>query len=201
MEELPVNCKSSIFFKIIILFFVICRGKVFNYLITTKCLMSSCSVLGYTRYRRGSYFDCGPEEAGAVTCTHTSFLKHFPLFGVYTLLFSFGCPGSSVLPSGFLRVHSLRTAGSSLWITGSGPLGFLRVQSPHGGAPHRGTQALGSGFLRVQSPHCGLLSEEHRLWALGLRSRSSRALGHGHRRCSMKAQLLHGVWGLPGPGI
>ena len=161
------------------MFFVICRGKVFNYLITTKCLMSSCSVLGYTRYRRGSYFDCGPEEAGAVTCTHTSFLKHFPLFGVYTLLFSFGCPGSSVLPSGFLRVHSLRTAGSSLWITGSGPL----------------------GFLRVQSPHCGLLSEEHRLWALGLRSRSSRALGHGHRRCSMKAQLLHGVWGLPGPGI
>ena len=54
---------------------------------------------------------------------------------------------------------------------------------------------------------CGLLVvvaslvAEHGLQACGLSSWGSRALEHRLSSCDARAQLLHGMWDLPGPGL
>ena len=94
----------------------------------------------------------------------------------FFIFFIFGCVGSSLLSVGFLQ---LRRAGATL-------------------------------HCSVQASHCGGFSC-CRAWALGARasvavarsfsSCGSWALEHRLSSCGSWAQLLHGMWDLPGPGL
>ena len=91
-------------------------------------------------------------------------------------LFIFGCVGSSLLCVGFLQ---LRRAGATLccgaWASHCSGFSCCRAQA-------LGTQA--SVVVTHGLRSCGL-------WALERRLSS----------CGAWAQLLHGIWGLPRPGL
>ena len=98
------------------------------------------------------------------------------LFLKFIYLFIFGCVGSSLLCPGFLQ---LRRAGATL---------CCGTRASHcGGFSCCGARALG-------------------MWAsvvveCGLSSCGSRALERRLSSCGARAQLLHGMWDLPGPGL
>ena len=95
---------------------------------------------------------------------------------LFIYLFSFGCVGSSLLHAGFLQ----------LW----------RVEA---------TLHCGAWASHCRGFSCC------RAWALGVRasvvvacglgSCGSWALEHSLSSCGTWAQLLHGMWDLPGPGL
>ena len=88
----------------------------------------------------------------------------------------FSCIGSSLLHTGFLQ---LRRAGTTL---------HRNAQSSHcGGFSCGGARALGARASVVV--------------ARGLSSCGSRALERSFSSCGARAQLLHGMWDLPRPGI
>ena len=95
---------------------------------------------------------------------------------LFIYLFIFGCIGSSLLHVGFLQLQRM---GATL---------SCGAQASHcGGFLCCGAQALGaraSVFV-----------------ACGLSSCGSRALQHRLSSCGARAQLLHGMWDLPRPGI
>ena len=95
---------------------------------------------------------------------------------VFKLFFIFGCVGSLLLRTGFLQ---LRRAGATLccgaWVSHCGGFSCCRAQ------------ALGV-WASVAVAH-------------GLSSCGSRALEHGLSSCGTRAQLLHGMWDLPRPGL
>ena len=102
------------------------------------------------------------------------FYKTKKFFLIY--LFIFGCVGSSLLHTGFLQ---LQQAGATL---------RCGVWSSHcSGFSCCGAQALGTWASVVVSR--------------GLSSCGSRALEHRLSSCGTWAQLLCGMWDLPGPGI
>ena len=61
----------------------------------------------------------------------------------------------------------------------------------------------GQFFVEVSGLHIAVASlvAEHGLQACGLSSCGSRALEHRLGSCGTRAQLLRGMWDLPGPGI
>ena len=95
---------------------------------------------------------------------------------LFICLFVFGCVGSSLLCVGFLQ---LRRAGATLcggaWASHCG--GFSRCRA----------RALGAWASIVV--------------ARGLSSCGSQALEHRLSSCGTWAQLLCGMWDLPGPGL
>ena len=100
-----------------------------------------------------------------------SFLKNFLKF----YLFIFGCIGCSLLCAGFLQ---LRRAGATL---------CCGARASHcSGFPCCGTWALGTWASAVA--------------ARGLSSCGSQALERRLSSCGAWAQLLRGMWDLPGPG-
>ena len=106
----------------------------------------------------------------------TSFKFFFFYKFIYCYLFIFGCVGSSFLHAGFLQ---LRRAGATLRCSAwaSHCSGFSRC----------GARALGTWASVVV--------------ARGLSSCGSRALEHRLSSCGARAQLLRGMWDLPGPGL
>ena len=58
------------------------------------------------------------------------------------------------------------------------------------------SQVAGHGLLVVAAP----LVAEHELWACGFGSWGPQALGHRLNSCGAWAQLLCGMWRLPGSG-
>ena len=116
------------------------------------------------------------------------FLQHYVSSSLY--LFIFGCIGSSLLRVGFLQ---LQRAGATL----------------HCGA--QASHCSGFSLQRTGSRHTGFSScnmQCQQLWhtgsvvvAQGLSSCGSQTLEHRFSSCGAQAQLLHGMWDLPGPGI
>ena len=113
-------------------------------------------------------------RVGTSQAAHVCCVELLALF--FLNLFIFGCVGSSLLCAGFLQ---LRRAGATLccgvWV------------SHCGGFSYCGAQALGAQASVVV--------------ARGLRSCGSQALERRLSSCGARAQLLHGMWDLPGPGI
>ena len=99
-----------------------------------------------------------------------------PLFFSSYFFFFFGCIGSSLLHAGFLQ---LRRVGAALRCGARA--------SHHGGFSCCRAQALGVRASVVV--------------ARGLISCGSQALEHRLSSCVTRAQLLHGMWDLPGPGL
>ena len=98
------------------------------------------------------------------------------LFILFIYLFIFGCVGSSLLHTGFLQ---FRRAGASLRCI---------VRASHcGGFSCCRARALGARAAVVV--------------ARGLSSCGSRALECRLSSCGAQAQLLRGMWDLPGPGL
>ena len=91
-------------------------------------------------------------------------------------LFIYGCIGSSLLHAGFSLVAA------------SGSFSSFQCEASHcGGFSCCGAQALGawaSAVVACRLSSCGS-------WALGRRL----------SRCGTRAQLLRGMWDLPGPGL
>ena len=103
------------------------------------------------------------------------FIYFFKVYLFY-LFIAFGCIGSLLLPAGFLQ----------LWRTGT----TLRcgAQASHcSGFSCCGAQTLGTRVSVVV--------------ARGLSSCGSWALERRLSSCGSRAQLLHGMWDLPGPGL
>ena len=100
------------------------------------------------------------------------FLKMY----LFVCLFIFGCIGSSLLLMGFLQ----------LWRAGA-TLHCSEWASHCSGFSCCGARALGAWASVVV--------------ARGLSSCGSRALEHRLSSCGTRAQLLRGVWDLPGPGL
>ena len=100
----------------------------------------------------------------------------FYLFIYLFNLFIFGCVGSSLLRTGLLQ---LRRVGATPRCS---------VRAPHcGGLSCRGPRALGARASVVVVhwlSSCGSWAVEHRLGS-----------------CDARAQLLHGMWDPPGPGL
>ena len=131
-----------------------------------------------------------------------SFLRIFHFFYfLKTYLFTSGCAGSSLLCSGFLQ----------LWRVGAALHGGPQVLGHTGSAVVAlglwGTRAqqlwlLGSGAQGLSS--CGSRAPGHTgsaVMALGLQQLWLSGSGTWVSSCGFQAQLLHGVWGLPRPGI
>ena len=90
-------------------------------------------------------------------------------------LFNLGCVGSSLLCMGFLQ---LRRAGAAL---------SCSARSSHCSGSCCGARAIGtrgSVVVALRLSSCGLQALERRLSS-----------------CGARAQLLRGMWDLPGPGI
>ena len=103
------------------------------------------------------------------------FLSPFNKF-IYFIYLIFGCIGSLLLCAGFLQLRRVgATLRCSAWA------------SHCGGFSCYGAWALGTRALVVV--------------ALGLSSCGSQALEHRLSSCGAWAQLLRGMWDLPGPGI
>ena len=93
----------------------------------------------------------------------------------FLIYFIFGCIGSLLLHTGFLQ---LRQSGATLRCS---------VQASHcGGFSCCGAWALGAWASVVVA---------HEL------SSCSRALERRLSSCGTRAQLLHGMWDIPGPGL
>ena len=110
--------------------------------------------------------------------------------------FFFGCVGFSLLRTGFLQ---LRRVGATL---------RCGARASHCGgfsccrAPALGTRASVVAARGLRS--CGMQALEHAVSvavACGLSSCGSRALECRLSSCGARAQLLRGMWDLPGPGI
>ena len=110
----------------------------------------------------------------AVTCLIPSFFSFFNKF-IYLFIQSFGCVGSSLLSAGF---HQLQRAGATL---------------------RCGVQAYCGGFSCCRAKALGTRASV--VAACGLSSGGSRALEHRLSSCGARAQLLRGMWDLPGPGL
>ena len=95
---------------------------------------------------------------------------------LFVCLFIYGCVGSSLLSAGFLQ---LRRAGATLhrgaWASHCSGISCCRARA-------LGTRASVIVAHRVRS--CGSRALEHRLSSYGAR-----------------AQLIRGMWDLPGPGL
>ena len=102
-------------------------------------------------------------------------LSVYALF-FFLLLFLFGSVGSSLLHAGFLQ---LQRAGA--------PLRCSARASHCSGFSCSGAWALGTPALVVA--------------ARGLSSCGQRALERRLSSCGTRAQLLHSMWDLPGPGL
>ena len=106
-------------------------------------------------------------------CLFVCFLNKFIYLLIYLI---FGCFGSSLLHAGFLQL--LR-----------GGLLFVAV--------HRLLIAVASLVAEHGLQAHGL----QQLWHMGFSSCGSQALEHRLSSCGTWAQLLHGMWDLPGPGL
>ena len=117
--------------------------------------------------------------------TFSFFVKYF----LYLFLFIFSCVGSLLLRVGFLQ---LRRAGATLHCS-------ARASHCSGlsccGARALGTRASVVVALGPQSAWASVVVMR-RLSSCGLRS-----LEHKLSSCGTQAQLLCGMWDLPGPGI
>ena len=109
-------------------------------------------------------------------CHSSTHTLSFLFFFVYLFIYYFGCVGSSLLRVGFLQ---LQQAGATL---------RCGAQASHSsGFSCCGAWALGRRASVVA--------------ARGLSSCGSQALQHRLSSCGERAQLLRGMWDLPGPGL
>ena len=110
------------------------------------------------------------------TVIHSKDFLIISFFYKFIYLFIYGCIESSLLCVGFLQ---LRRAGATL---------CCDVRPSHcGGFSCCGAQALGARASGVV--------------AHGLSSCGSQALERRLSSCGTRAQLLHGMWDVPGPGL
>ena len=122
------------------------------------------------------------------------FLNNNVTFFGFNFIF-FGCVGSSLLYAGFLQ---LRRAGATLrcgaWASHCGGFSCCRARAL--GAWAQQLWLAGSRAQARQLWHAGSV-----VAARGLQSAGSVVVAHGLSSCGARAQLLHGLWDLPGPGI
>ena len=126
----------------------------------------------FTHQRPCPYFCLGLHNINFENCN--SFLTIF-LYYIFIFYFFFGCIGSSLLRAGFLQLRQVRsTLCCGVWASHCS--GFSLLQS--------------MGSRHVDFSSCGTWAQQ--LWLLALEHRLS--------SCGARAQLLHGMWDLPGPG-
>ena len=102
--------------------------------------------------------------------------KHFHIYLFIYLILFFDCIVSSLLHVGFLQLRQVgATLCCSVWASHCGGFSCCRAR------------ALGARASVVV--------------AHGLSSCGSRALEHRLSSCGAQAQLLRGMWDLPGPGL
>ena len=121
-------------------------------------------------------FPLGEKNNSQITSLFTiEFYLHSPV-GFFLLLLFFGCVGSSLLHVGFLQ---LQRAGATL---------HCSLQASH----CSGFSCCGGGALGMWASVVA---------ARRLSSCGSWALERRLSSCGAQAQLLRGMWDLPGPGI